>query len=357
MESHGTNDASHTRTAGTSDTEFLSSSSGRRPIVLQKPLAAHPASATLFDEIEESIRIKIQQKDAYKRWMAASNKTSVKYSNKTFEKGNSVHEAKFFKMMEKNVLDNRKTAEKRANKRKAKEPHERQYNEETVKALPTFKRWELLSPGVILSYKQKLFKKGAKNAEKELIKRMIENNMSSQKQYMTLKAKKSKTMSDKCVDLDDMEDQSIFENLSNADSNGVTDMVTQVYKIIRKATKDMRPGVTGDGVYGELRQGSMANVVESMQTYTDLNAGSYFLDIGSGLGKPNFNVAQEVGCVSIGIEAEPIRYFLGLQNLIHVINSAESNKRFKSCCNFICGDIVNYFSFDPFTHVYIFSYG
>ena len=80
--------------------------------------------------------------------MAASNKTSVKYSNKTFEKGNSVHEAKFFKMMEKNVLDNRKTAEKRANKRKAKEPHERQYNEETVKALPTFKRWELLSPGV-----------------------------------------------------------------------------------------------------------------------------------------------------------------------------------------------------------------
>ena len=88
MESHGTNDASHTRTAGTSDTEFLSSSSGRRPIVLQKPLAAHPASATLFDEI-------------------------------------------VFKMMEKNVLDNRKTAEKRANKRKAKEPHERQYNEET----------------------------------------------------------------------------------------------------------------------------------------------------------------------------------------------------------------------------------
>ena len=178
MESHGTNDASHTRTAGTSDTEFLSSSSGRRrPIIVQKPLAAHPASATLFDEIEESIRIKIKQKDAYKRWMAASNKTSVKYSNKTFEKGNSVHEAKFFKMMEKNVLDNRKTAEKRANKRKAKEPHERQYNEETVKALPTFKRWELLSPGVILSYKQKLFKKGAKNAEKELIKRMIENSV------------------------------------------------------------------------------------------------------------------------------------------------------------------------------------
>ena len=134
MESHGTNDASHTRTAGTSDTEFLSSSSGRRPIVLQKPLAAHPASATLLDEI-------------------------------------------VFKMMEKNVLDNRKTAEKRANKRKAKEPHERQYNEETVKALPTFKRWELLSPGVILSYKQKLFKKGAKNAEKELIKRMIENSV------------------------------------------------------------------------------------------------------------------------------------------------------------------------------------
>ena len=86
------------------------------------------------------------------------------------------------------MLDNRKTAEKRANKRKAKEPHKRQYNEETVKALPTFKRWELLSPGVSLRYKQKLFKKGTKNAEKEMIKRMIENNMSSQKQYMTLKA-------------------------------------------------------------------------------------------------------------------------------------------------------------------------
>jgi hypothetical protein len=161
---------------------------------VRKPLAAHPASATLgdehgrtplsllFDKIEESTRIKIQQKDAYKRWMAASNRTSVKYSNKTFEKGNSVDEANFFKMMEKNVLDNRKTAEKRANKRKAKKPKKRQYNKETVKTLPTFKRWELLLPGVSLRYKQKLFKKGAKNSEKELIKRMIENNMSSQKQ-------------------------------------------------------------------------------------------------------------------------------------------------------------------------------
>ena len=36
MESHGTNDASHTRTAGTSDTEFLSSSSGRRIVVVLK---------------------------------------------------------------------------------------------------------------------------------------------------------------------------------------------------------------------------------------------------------------------------------------------------------------------------------
>jgi SAM-dependent methyltransferase len=155
----------------------------------------------------------------------------------------------------------------------------------------------------------------------------------------------------------DEEDQSIFENLSNADSNGVTDMVTQVYKIIRQATKDMRPGVTGDGIYGELTQGLMAKVIQNLQTHTDLNASSHFLDIGLGLGKPNFHVAQEVGCVSIGIEAEPIRYFLGLQNLIHVINFAESNKRFKSCCNFICGDIVNYFSFNPFTHVYIFSDG
>lgn len=162
---------------------------------MQKPLAAHPVSATFFDKIDDSIRIKIQQKDAYKCWMAASNKDLVKYSNKMFEKGNSDHEEKFFKMMEKNVQDNRKTAEKRANKRKAKEPQERQYNEDKVKNLPTFKRWELLSPGESLIYKQKKFKKGEENAENELIERMIKNNMSSQKQYMTSKAKKSKTMS------------------------------------------------------------------------------------------------------------------------------------------------------------------
>jgi hypothetical protein len=74
---------------------------------MQKPLAAHPVSATFFDKIEDSIRIKIQQKKAYKCWMAASNKDLVKYSNKMFEKGNSDHEEKFFKMMEKNVQDTR----------------------------------------------------------------------------------------------------------------------------------------------------------------------------------------------------------------------------------------------------------
>ena len=163
---------------------------------MQKPLAAHPVSATFFDKIDDSIRIKIQQKDAYKCWMNASIKTVVQYNKRTFEKGNSYDEEKFIKMLKKNVLDNRKTAERRANKRFAKEPQEpRLYNEDTVKNLPTFKEWERLPPGESLIYKQKKFKKGEENAENELIERMIKNNLSSQKQYMTSKAKKSKTMS------------------------------------------------------------------------------------------------------------------------------------------------------------------
>lgn len=52
----------------------------------------------------------------------------------------------------------------------------------------------------------------------------------------------------------------------------------------------------------------------------EMDSDSLFIDVGSGLGKPNFHAAQDPGVrVSLGIELEEIRWQLAMQNLKFVL--------------------------------------
>jgi Histone methylation protein DOT1 len=157
----------------------------------------------------------------------------------------------------------------------------------------------------------------------------------------------------------------------------VQENVRQVYGIIRKFTG----GIGGNGshgpIYGELTMGSMQKMVNLMKQHAGLCETSRFIDVGSGIGKPNFHVAQDpVVEFSYGIEIEADRWLLGMSCLKQVLNvaasqqqqqeqqtattgarAASSQNRLQHRMLFEHGDIRNAKTFDPFTHVYMFSIG
>jgi hypothetical protein len=92
--------------------------------------------------------------------------------------------------------------------------------------------------------------------------------------------------------------------------------VDTAYRCIRQATGSLGGNGSGGPIYGELTVGSMQNIINFLVTFCALNPLSRFLDVGAGLGKPNFHVAQDPGvCLSIGVEVEPIRWRV---SLIHI---------------------------------------
>ena len=65
-----------------------------------------------------------------------------------------------------------------------------------------------------------------------------------------------------------------------------------------------------------------------MVTSTNLGPNNRFLDVGSGLGKPNLHVAQYPGVkVSIGIELKRERWMLSLSNLKACLKTAKTAAR------------------------------
>jgi len=107
--------------------------------------------------------------------------------------------------------------------------------------------------------------------------------------------------------------------------------------------------------------------------YQGLDSSSKFIDVGAGLGKPNFHVAADPGVkLSYGIECEEVRWRLSLANLRPVLeqsnalaNGVKSTKKGKEPLkgplthNLILkhGNIFEAKSFDPFTHIYMFDIG
>jgi hypothetical protein len=112
----------------------------------------------------------------------------------------------------------------------------------------------------------------------------------------------------------------------------------------------------------------MQKMVELMKVHTNLGPDSRFIDVGSGLGKPNLHVAQDPAVkFSYGIEMEHVRWMLGMSNLKTVLDDAykqetsgkdlKDDEQIRHRCIFAHGDITEANCFDPFTHVYMFDIG
>lgn len=134
----------------------------------------------------------------------------------------------------------------------------------------------------------------------------------------------------------------------------------QMYKIVNKMTGSIGGNGCGGAIYGELTIGSMQKIVDLMKVHTKFGPNSRFVDVGSGLGKPNLHVAQDPGCeFSYGIEMEHVRWMLGMTNLQKVLEQQVKKPvdEFGHRCFFKYGDITEANYFDPFTHVYMFDIG
>ncbi len=82
-----------------------------------------------------------------------------------------------------------------------------------------------------------------------------------------------------------------------------------IYKIIQGATGALGGNGSTGAIYGELTIGSMQRVLNFLIEECELDKSSRFIDVGAGLGKPNFHAAQNPNVrLSVGIELEDIRY-------------------------------------------------
>jgi hypothetical protein len=169
--------------------------------------------------------------------------------------------------------------------------------------------------------------------------------------------------------------------------------VERVYRIVHKLTGSLGGNGSSGPIYGELTMHSMQKMVNWMIQTTGLNDSntttttttttkSRFLDVGSGIGKPNLHVAQYENVeFSCGVEMEHSRYTLGMTCLKAVVDAAvqershpeqqekqQQQKNVDSTIQnyhsliqgktmFLHKNILEAATFDPFTHVYMFSIG
>ena len=81
----------------------------------------------------------------------------------------------------------------------------------------------------------------------------------------------------------------------------ISPKVELAYKIVRKSTGALGGNGTTGAIYGELTIGSMQRVIDYLKENCELTEQSRFIDVGSGLGKPNFHAAQDPAArLSIG---------------------------------------------------------
>jgi hypothetical protein len=71
--------------------------------------------------------------------------------------------------------------------------------------------------------------------------------------------------------------------------------VKMVYSIIKAATGSIGGNADGGAIYGETTAFSLQNIINLMKAHTNFTSDSRFIDLGSGLGKPNLHVAQDPG--------------------------------------------------------------
>ncbi|CAM9393372.1 unnamed protein product [Ectocarpus fasciculatus] len=140
----------------------------------------------------------------------------------------------------------------------------------------------------------------------------------------------------------------------------VPEEVSRVYAIVAKATGNIGGNGSDGAIYGELTVGGMQKVVNVLKEHTGFDENSSFIDVGAGLGKPNFHVAQDPGVeISYGLELEVVRWELSIANHRMVLQDEGDNgvDIAKHNLFFARGDILGCETFDPFTHVYMFDIG
>jgi len=85
--------------------------------------------------------------------------------------------------------------------------------------------------------------------------------------------------------------------------------IDSIYHSIVRSTGALGGNGNNGPIYGELTKHSMQKNLELMVKHMDLDPTSRFLDVGSGLGKPNIHACQYPGVsLSIGVEIEEIRW-------------------------------------------------
>lgn len=144
----------------------------------------------------------------------------------------------------------------------------------------------------------------------------------------------------------------------------ISDEVDHVYRVVNKKTGALGGnGYTG-AIYGELTIGSMHKVAEYLAEECEMGVNSCFIDVGSGLGKPNFHVLHYPGVrLSIGVELEQIRWQLAMHNLDYYLEtyreqtSQPDGLQLNREINFIESDIDIAQTMDPFTHIYMYDLG
>lgn len=95
----------------------------------------------------------------------------------------------------------------------------------------------------------------------------------------------------------------------NKSTLAVDPRVEIIYKVIHKATGSLGGNGTTGAIYGEITLRSMQRVVNILINKCGMDHSSRFIDVGAGLGKPNFHVAQDPAVrLSIGVELEDIRW-------------------------------------------------
>jgi len=139
----------------------------------------------------------------------------------------------------------------------------------------------------------------------------------------------------------------------------VSQPVKQLYKVIKRHTGKVGGYGHNCSIYGEVTTGSFHKIIKFLKLNLGFDHNSIFLDIGSGLGKPNFHVLLDPGVkYSFGVELESLRYALSLHNLSHVHEVPELSYLTKNPnIYFSHVDVTKLETFNPITHVYTFDVG
>ena len=120
-------------------------------------------------------------------------------------------------------------------------------------------------------------------------------------------------------------------------------------------------GVEKDS-YAELDNDSMESVIDKMKEVQNFNSSSKFLDIGCGIGKPNYFAAHNPRVdLSYGVEIHDEIYkraqgiFKKLYNFEGHIDDTDTIAQMLGKCHFHHLDIKTCDTLNPFTHIYMYD--